>query len=123
MTDPKPTPVTFVEPSYALLDVDQNAVLTTEHGNLAIFSTPGMAQAVAKTSKRNVRVVPVMISPGATPANEINPEAPVLQQARDYWQKALRHGRVEVRQASRHEAGADDANHRRRLQGIPGRER
>jgi hypothetical protein len=32
-------PVTFRALSYALFDVERNGVLTTVHGNLAIFST------------------------------------------------------------------------------------
>lgn len=39
MTHPPEKPITFEALSYALFDVDSNAVLTTHHGNLAIFST------------------------------------------------------------------------------------
>ena len=57
-------PITFEALSYALFDVDENAVLTTVHGNLAIFSTKGMADVYARSSKRNLKVVPVQITPG-----------------------------------------------------------
>lgn len=56
------TPVTFREPSYALFDVDQNAVCTTEHGNLAIFSVQAMAELWASKTGRNIIVIPVRIS-------------------------------------------------------------
>lgn len=56
-------PITFEAPSFALFDVDANAVLTTAHGNLAIFSTEGMAQHWARSSSRNIRVIPVNITP------------------------------------------------------------
>lgn len=58
-------PITFEALSYALFDNDQNAVLTTVHGNLAIFSTKGMAEACARTSKRNITVIPVEIKRGS----------------------------------------------------------
>lgn len=57
------TPITFVEPSYALLDVEHNAVISTEWGNLAIFSTPGVAENMAKMSVRRLKVIKVMITP------------------------------------------------------------
>lgn len=57
------TPITFDAPSFALFDVENNAVLTTAFGNLAIFSTKGMAEACARSSKRNIRVLPVQIQP------------------------------------------------------------
>jgi hypothetical protein len=63
-TLPAETPVTFREPSYALFDVEQNAVMTTAHGNLAIFSTKGMADVWARTSSKKVEVRTVYISPG-----------------------------------------------------------
>ncbi|MEY4760641.1 MAG: hypothetical protein RLZZ200_497 [Pseudomonadota bacterium] len=59
------TPITFEALSYALFDVEQNAVLTTAHGSLAIFSTKGMAEAWVRSSRRNIRVVPVQIQPVA----------------------------------------------------------
>lgn len=55
--------ITFEALSYALFSVDDNAVLTTAHGNLAIFSTKGMAELWAKSSKRNIKVVPVQVTP------------------------------------------------------------
>lgn len=60
------TPITFTELSYALFDVDANAVLTTNIGNLAIYSTSGAAEAMARTSARNIVVIPVRIAK-ATP--------------------------------------------------------
>lgn len=56
-------PITFEALSFALFDIDQNAVLTTAHGNLAIFSTRAMAEVWARSSKRNIRIVPVQIQP------------------------------------------------------------
>jgi len=56
-------PITFEALSYALFSLDDNAVLTTAHGNLAIFSTKGMAELWAKSSKRRIRVVPVQVTP------------------------------------------------------------
>ena len=38
------TPVTFREPSYALFDVKENAIRTTQYGNLAIFSVRAVAE-------------------------------------------------------------------------------
>jgi hypothetical protein len=58
------TPVTFREDSNALFDVDQNAVCTTEHGNLAIFSVRAMAEIWATKTARNIIVVPVRIARG-----------------------------------------------------------
>lgn len=57
------SPITFTEPSFALLDVELNAVLTTAHGNLAIFSVKSMAELWAKASDRKVKVVKVWIHP------------------------------------------------------------
>lgn len=56
-------PVTFVERSFALFDVDQNAVLTTQFGNLAIFSPRGIAEQWAAKSSRKIEVRPVYIKP------------------------------------------------------------
>lgn len=56
-------PVTFRELSYALLDVDEDAVLTTAWGNLAIFSTKGVAEQAASTSHSNLKIIPVWIVP------------------------------------------------------------
>ena len=56
-------PITFVAPSYCLFDVDENAVLTTAYGNLAIFSTKGMAEVWARSSRKNIKVMPVQIQP------------------------------------------------------------
>lgn len=56
-------PITFEALSYALFSLDDNAVLTTAHGILAIFSTKGMAELWAKSSKRNIRVVAVQVTP------------------------------------------------------------
>lgn len=57
------TPITFDEPSYALFDVEKNAVRTTQWGNLAIFSVKSMAEQWAQTSGSKIRVVPVSIKP------------------------------------------------------------
>ncbi len=54
-------PITFDALSYALFSVDDNAVLTTAHGNLAIFSTKGMAELWAKSSRKNIKVIAVQI--------------------------------------------------------------
>lgn len=56
-------PITFEALSYALFDVTQNAVLTTIHGNLAIFSTKAMAEVYQRNTTRDIKVVPVQISP------------------------------------------------------------
>lgn len=56
-------PITFDALSFALFSVDDNAVLTTAHGNLAIFNTRGMAELWAKSSKRNICVVAVQVTP------------------------------------------------------------
>jgi hypothetical protein len=61
---PAETPVTFREASYALFSVEENAVMTTVHGNLAIFSTKGMADIWASHSAKKVEVRTVYISPG-----------------------------------------------------------
>jgi hypothetical protein len=66
MSDMKEQPITFEALSYALFDVAQNAVLTTAHGNLAIFSTKGMAEIWARKSVRNITVIPVQITRGNT---------------------------------------------------------
>ena len=56
--------ITFTAPSYALFDLTMNGVLTTPHGNLAIFTVKGMAEMWARNSKtRLIAVVPVRISP------------------------------------------------------------
>lgn len=57
-------PITFTEPSYALFDVDQNAVLTTQWGNLAIFTVRSVAEQWAARSGRNIIVIPVEIKRG-----------------------------------------------------------
>ena len=44
------TPITFTQPSWLLFDTNLNAALTTEFGNLAIFSTKGMAELWARGS-------------------------------------------------------------------------
>lgn len=63
MIDKKDPPITFIEPSFALFDLDANAVLMTQHGNLAIFNTRGMAEVWAKSSRKNVKVMTVTIAP------------------------------------------------------------
>lgn len=60
MTKP---PVTFTEPCYLLFDIDQNAVLTTEFGNLAVWSTKGMADVWKSRSAKNLKVRAVRIVP------------------------------------------------------------
>lgn len=57
------TPVTFREPSYAIFDVEKNAVRTTQWGNLAIFSVRAVAEQWAATSGAKLKVIPVLISP------------------------------------------------------------
>ena len=56
-------PITFEAQSFALFDVEQNAVMMTGYGNLAIFNTRNVAQIWADRSGRNVRVVAVTIRP------------------------------------------------------------
>ena len=56
-------PITFTDSSYALFDIEQNAVMTTAHGNLAIFSTKGMADIWAARSPIRVDVREVSIKP------------------------------------------------------------
>lgn len=56
-------PFTFTAPSFAILDVDQNAVITTQWGNLAIFNVKAVAEQVVKQSRRNLKVVAVIIQP------------------------------------------------------------
>lgn len=59
-------PITFEAPSFAIFDVGQNAVRTTEWGNLAIFSTQRLAEVVVRQMRgrgQNVKVVPVWITP------------------------------------------------------------
>ena len=58
----KDEPITFLEPAYAIFDVGANAVRTTPYGNLAIFSTKGMAERWAASSAHNLKVIEVMIS-------------------------------------------------------------
>lgn len=60
---PVEAPITFLESNYALLDEAQNAILTTQWGNLAIFTVRSVAEQYAKQSKRRVRVVTVHITP------------------------------------------------------------
>ena len=55
------TPITFTEPSYLLFDIDQNAVLTTQFGNLAIFTVKRMAEMWAQKSSKNIEVRTVRI--------------------------------------------------------------
>lgn len=62
MSDPYDQ-ITFREPSFLLFDVDRDGACTTEHGNLAIFSTRAMAEVYASRSLRKIKVVPVMIAP------------------------------------------------------------
>jgi hypothetical protein len=57
------TPITFEAQSFALFDIDANAVLTTRWGNLAIFSVRAVAEQYASESRRNIKVVPVKIAP------------------------------------------------------------
>jgi hypothetical protein len=61
-------PVTFREKSYALFDVDNNGVCTTANGNLAIFSTLGIATAYALRTSKNIEVRPVWITPVGEPS-------------------------------------------------------
>lgn len=58
-------PITFKEPSYAVMDADLNMVCTTPWGNLAIFSTLAVAEQVATQQRirKNLKIVPVMIKP------------------------------------------------------------
>jgi hypothetical protein len=60
---PDETPITFDAPSYLLFDKNANAALTTAHGNLAIFSTRAIAERWASSSRRELKVLPVMITP------------------------------------------------------------
>lgn len=60
---PTPDPITFTESAHVLYDVEQNAVLTTRWGNLAIFSTAAMAAEWQRTSRRNLKIVEVRITP------------------------------------------------------------
>jgi hypothetical protein len=60
------TPITFTEPCYVLFDTTQNAVMTTIHGNLAIFSTRGMADLWAGRSEKPVEVIAVNVRPVKT---------------------------------------------------------
>lgn len=57
------TPITYREPAWALFDLDLNAVLTTQYGNLAIFNVKAMAEAWAQKSTRNIEVRAVRIQP------------------------------------------------------------
>ena len=56
-------PITFTAKSYALWDLDLKAVLCTTHGNLAIYSTEAMAQVWVGKSSRNLKVLPIFITP------------------------------------------------------------
>jgi hypothetical protein len=58
-------PITYTELAYVLFDVKKNAVLTTVHGNLAIFSTLAMAKAWQIRSPLFVEVRAVRITPEA----------------------------------------------------------
>ena len=60
MTD---SPITFRESSYALFDVKENAVRTTQFGNLAIFSVRAVAEQWAARCGDDVKVVEVSIYP------------------------------------------------------------
>jgi arginine decarboxylase-like protein len=84
---------TFTETSYLLMT--QGMAMTTQHGNLAIFTTKGMADQVAAANARlmnaQVLVQPVTIRPAgqAHPAGAprvMNPDSAVLQQMEGYWQ-------------------------------------
>jgi hypothetical protein len=57
------TPITFTAPCYVLFNVRLNAVMTTAHGNLAAFSTKGMADLWASRSAEPVEVIAVNIRP------------------------------------------------------------
>jgi len=56
------SPITFEAPSFALFDVEKNAVCTTAHGNLAIFSVKAMAEIWARKTPGNIAVIPVQIA-------------------------------------------------------------
>jgi hypothetical protein len=43
--------------------LDLKAVLCTTHGNLAIYSTEAMAQVWVGKSSRNLKVLPIFITP------------------------------------------------------------
>ena len=58
-------PITFNEPSWALFDVEANAVCMTKWGNLAIFNTQGFAsieaQKLERTTGKHITVMQVRI--------------------------------------------------------------
>jgi hypothetical protein len=59
-------PIAFVAQSFAVLDVELNAVISTRFGNLAIFSTRGVADHYAALSALagvRAKVVPVIVKP------------------------------------------------------------
>lgn len=58
----KDTPITFEAPSFAIFDIAQNAVRTTEWGSLAVFSTRIVANLVCARMP-GCKVVPVWIKP------------------------------------------------------------
>lgn len=55
--------ITFTDPAYVLYDEDAKAVITTEWGGLSTFSTRGAAEAMARSSRRRLTVIPVSITP------------------------------------------------------------
>ena len=59
-------PITFHAPSFAIFDTERNGVCTTPLGNLAIFSTPGMAEIYRRKGEQagmKLKVIPVLIKP------------------------------------------------------------
>ena len=63
-----PDPVTFTQTSFALFDEEKKGVCMTAYGNLAIFTTRGIAEVVQRQSKRKIKIVEVHIIP-VTKAN------------------------------------------------------
>ena len=57
------TPITFEATSFAIFDIEANAVRTTKWGNLAIFSTRGVAQQTVDQLGSKCKIVPVKITP------------------------------------------------------------
>lgn len=58
------TPITFEAPSYAIFDIAENAVRTTQWGNLAIFSTVAVANNILRQLPPGTcKIVPVWIKP------------------------------------------------------------
>lgn len=81
-------PITFTTPSYCVMDMARNAVFTTVFGNLCIFTIEALAEkATAQLLPHypQAKVVPVMISPKSV--TELNPDAVILEQMREHWQK------------------------------------